>query len=89
MEERYLEATFRDGKALAAYLYLPRTPGMKVARTEEFDQGILVDYDSNGAPMGVEITAPGFTSVEEINRVLDRLNQPRLGPEELAPLAAA
>jgi hypothetical protein len=35
MKERYLEITFRKGKPLAAYLYLPRRVGVKSARIVE------------------------------------------------------
>lgn len=39
MKDRYLEVTFRKGKPLAAYLYLPRATGVKSARTEEAAPG--------------------------------------------------
>lgn len=89
MRARYLEVTFRKGRPLAAYLYLPRTSGVKSARTEEAGRGLLVDYAPTGEPIGVEITAPAHVRLEEINAVLERIGQPRIGPEELAPLAAA
>ena len=41
MRDRYLEITFRKGKMLAAYLYLPRVIGAKSARTEEVGPGLL------------------------------------------------
>jgi uncharacterized protein YuzE len=41
-----------DPDADAAYVALS---GAKVARTEEVGEGILVDYDSDGRPVGVEI----------------------------------
>lgn len=40
---------------MAAYLYLPRRPGATVARTTDAGQGMKIDYDAAGAPMGVEI----------------------------------
>ena len=58
MKTRYLEVTFRKGKPLAAYLYLPREPGAKSARTELMGSGLLVDYQADGRPIGLEITAP-------------------------------
>ena len=33
LKETYLEVTFRNGKPMAAYLYLPRPTGAKAART--------------------------------------------------------
>ena len=89
MSEAYLEVTYRDGKPFAAYLYLPRRAGAKAERTDQLGKGMLVDYDGEGVPMGVEITAPQLVTAEDINRVLDQLGLPRLRPEELAPLRAA
>ena len=39
--------------------------------------------------IGIEITAPAQVTVAEINEVLQSLGQALLGPDELAPLAAA
>lgn len=89
MRQRYLEVTFRKGKPLAAYLYLPRASGEKSARTVVAAEGVLVDYSPSGAPIGLEITAPRQVTLEEINRVLEHLAQPAIGPEEIAPLKAA
>ena len=89
MTDRYLEITFREGKPFAAYLYLRQAPGAKSARTEAVRAGLIVDYAGDGTPIGLEITAPGHVSFDEINTVLDRLGQPRLTAGESAPLAAA
>jgi uncharacterized protein YuzE len=89
MSGRYLEVTYRKGRAFAAYLYLPRVAGATSARTESVGHGLVVDLDANGSPIGLEITAPGSVSQDEINAVLVRYGQPKLSPEELAPLAAA
>ena len=89
MRPRYLEVTFRRGRPIAAYLYLPRTPGAKVARTTDEGGGIRVDLDDAGTPMGIEITAPAVTSAEQINAVLLQFGQPRLDGDDWAPLRAA
>ncbi len=89
MKERYLEVTFRDGRPLAAYLYLPRATGVKAARTVQASAGILVDYAAEGPPIGIEITAPGVVKVAEINRVLRSLGLEAARASELAPLKAA
>lgn len=88
MRDRYLEVNFRKGKPLAAYLYLPRQSGAKSARTEEAGEGLLIDYSAEGGAIGLEITAPGRVTLEEINRVLERIGAGRIGPEEMAPVAA-
>jgi uncharacterized protein YuzE len=89
MKERYLEVTFRKGKPLAAYLYLPREVGVRSARTDEARAGILVDYSSEGMPIGIEITAPQVVTFQDINAVLESIGQPSINAEELAPLHAA
>jgi hypothetical protein len=89
MRERYLEVTFRKGRALAAYLYLPRDVGVKSARTSQAGSGILVDYSDAGTPIGLEITAPEIVTLQAINTVLESVGQPPLSAEELAPLRAA
>jgi hypothetical protein len=89
MQERYLEVTFRQGKPLAAYLYLPRATGVKSARTRQVAPGILVDFAMDGAPIGLEITAPTQATVEQSNAVLQQLNLPLMSPEALAPLQVA
>ena len=73
---------------MAAYLYLPRISGAKSARTERMGKGILVDFSAEGTPIGVEITAPQLVTVEDINRVLELVGQPRLDAGEWAPIAA-
>ena len=89
MRQRYLEVTFRKGKPLAAYLYLPRQAGVKSARTVEASAGLLIDYAANGEPIGLEITAPAHVTVDQINQVLETLGLVAMPAEELAPLHAA
>ena len=89
MKARYLEVTFRKGKPLAAYLYLPREPNAKSAKTEDFGSGLIVDYQADGVPIGLEITAPMKVTLDQINAVLGRLTLPFLEPQELTPLKAA
>jgi uncharacterized protein YuzE len=88
MKHRYLEVTFRKGKPLAGYLYLPRPTGSRAARTLDAGHGVRVDVDASGAPIGIEITSPGMVSVAEINAILVRHGVPELADHELAPLAA-
>ncbi len=89
MRERYLEVTFRKGKVLAAYLYLPRQPGTKSAQTREMAPGIRVDYSAAGEAIGIEITAPTHVTVQDVNLVLEHLGAAPLAPEEFAPIKAA
>jgi len=88
MRGRYLEVTFRKGRPVAAYLYLPRRGLERAARVSK-SAGLLIDYTPEGKPIGIEITAPGRVSLTAFNRVLSLLGQPRLRAEDLAPLLAA
>lgn len=87
MKEPYLEVTYRHGRALAAYLYLPRETEEKSVRTSKEELGMVVDFDRNGHAIGVEITAP--SKVTALNRVLNGLGLPPVAADELAPLLAA
>lgn len=89
MRRSYLEVTFRKGKPLAAYLYLPRKNGAISARTEERGKGILIDFDEEDEPIGMEITAPAQTTLETINEVLRQLGQAPLDSDDIAPMKAA
>jgi uncharacterized protein YuzE len=89
MKERYLEVTFQKGKPIAGYLYLPRAGEAKSARTEETVPGLLIDLSESGEPIGLEITAPGKVTLDDINAALKKLGLDPIGAEELAPLLAA
>jgi hypothetical protein len=88
MRYRSLEVTFRNGKPLAAYLYLPRGDRAAVASTRDAGAGMKVDFDASGTPIGVEITAPSIVSVERLNAVLKGCGADVIDAHELAPLAA-
>jgi uncharacterized protein YuzE len=89
MKNSYLEVTFRHGRPLAAYLYLPRQPKDKSYRTERVEPGLVIDYSRRGKPIGIEITAPAKLSAPTLNRVLRRLGVPTVTRADLAPLRAA
>ncbi len=89
MKDRYLEVTYRRGKPLAAYLYLPRKTGDSSARVVSFGPLFKVDYTAEGAPIGVEILAPGGITLEMLNEVLAKIGQPPVTLAEVAPLVHA
>ena len=89
MKTRYLEVTFRKGKPIAAYLYLPRKTGVKSVKTETAAPGILVDFAAGGVPIGLEITVPGKTAAAQVNEVLKSLGLTPMESSELSPLEAA
>lgn len=89
MKTLYLEVTYRRGRAVAAYLYLPRETEEKSWRTLKAELGMVVDFDRNGYAIGVEITAPSKETVTALNRLLRSLGVPPLAADQLAPLRAA
>jgi len=88
MKESYLEITYRHGRPVAAYLYLPRTPRDKSQRTTKAPGGLIIDYTRSGKPIGIEITAPKKTTAKAVNRVLGELGFPPVKRVDLAPLRA-
>jgi len=89
MKNSYLEVTFRHGRPVAAYLYLPRQPTDKSSRTARVELGLIIDFNRGGRPIGIEITAPAKLSAAALNRVLRRFGLPTVTPADLAPLRAA
>lgn len=89
MNEPYLQVTYRQGRAFAAYYYLPRGPSDKSVRSLPVESGLVVDFAADGSPIGIEITDPSSLTVEVFNRVLDRLGLPSATARDLQPLHAA
>jgi uncharacterized protein YuzE len=89
MKEAYLEVTFRRGRPVAGYYYLPRRPGERSVRTTRVEPGLVIDFSRTGKPIGIEITAPEQITVSLFNRVLKNLGLPALKRTDLAPLKAA
>ena len=88
MNKPYLEVTYRQGKAFAAYLYLDRRNGEKVARTDRHGTW-LIDFAFDGKPIGIEFTSVGAINLAELNRVLAQSSIPALSQLDLIPLEAA
>ena len=89
MKEKYLEVTYRKGRALAAYLYLPRNPDDKSVRTERPQQGFVVDYAADGRPIGIEFTAPHLVTLDAVNQILAQLGQEPITAADLNPVSVA
>jgi len=89
MTDRYLEITYRKGKPFAAYLFLPRRPDDRSARTERFSEVLVIDFAADGRAIGIEIVHPQIVTPQEINEALAKVNQPPLPAEDFAPLKAA
>ena len=89
MREPYLEVTFRHGRAIAAYYYLPRATDQKSARTRSVEPGLVIDFTADGQAIGIEITAPAKASLAALNAVLQELGQAPASEADLAPVLAA
>jgi hypothetical protein len=89
MKEPYLEVTFRRGKPVAAYYYLPRRAGQKSYKSVRMDPSLVVDFGRTGKPIGIEITAPALVSAAILNRVLKQFGFPLAKASDLEPLKAA
>lgn len=87
MRDRYLEITYRHGKPMAAYLYLPRREGDRSQRVVQEDHGLMVDLAADDRPIGIEIVSPRDASLAALNAVLAKYALPLLEREEVAPLA--
>jgi len=83
MTQRELQATFRGGALVAAYLSLSRRADRAVARTERRDAGLLVDYAKDGTPLGIEITAPSQVALPVINKLLKELDEEPATKDEI------
>jgi uncharacterized protein YuzE len=88
MSEPYLQVTYRHSKPFAAYLYLRRRPDEKAA-TSKRDGDLVVDYATDGHPIGIEFTRIGSIDLGAVNRVLESAHETSLLPMDLAPLTAA
>ena len=89
MRDRYLEVTFRHGRPIAAYYYLPRSAGQKSVRTRRVEPGLVVDFAADDQAIGIEITAPELVSLAGLNTLLAELGQAPATEADLAPVLAA
>lgn len=86
MSGTYLEITYRNGKAFAAYLYLPRQAGDRVVRSESVNDRLVIDRPADDRPIGIEILDPKSATTEQLNELLRKLSQPEVSDREFAPL---
>jgi uncharacterized protein YuzE len=89
MKDRYLEVTFRNGRAIAAYYYLPRGTDQKSVRTRRVEPGLIIDFAADGQAIGIEITSPNMVSLAGLNAVLQELGHAPASEADLAPVLAA
>ena len=89
MKEPYLEVTFRHGRPMAAYYYLPRETNQRSVRTRRVEPGLVIDFAEGGKAIGIEITTPSKISLAALNAVLRELGHAPASSTDLAPVLAA
>ena len=89
VNEPFLEVTFRQGRPVAAYLYLAAPERRGVHSTRRAGEGLVVDLDKEGVPVGIEITAPEHVRLAALNDLLREYALPELTPADLHPVLAA
>jgi hypothetical protein len=92
MTKRELQITYREGRVLAAYLYLSRAgeARRKSLKTVPSSDGLLVvDYGETGTPFGIEIVTPQAVSLDRLNQLLTEIGEAPMAEQEYAPLRAA
>jgi len=88
MSKPYLEVTYRQGKPFAAYLYLRRSANEKSATTIRHGD-LIVDYATDGHPIGIEFARVDAVDLGEVNKILSTAHESTLLSADLAPLTAA
>jgi len=83
-----LQITFRRGRRFAAYLHLCGRR-KSVHATRKVAPSLVIDFDAQERPIGVEILAFDAKTIDRINPVLVALGHPPVPARELAPLRAA
>jgi hypothetical protein len=86
---RDLQVTLRGGRLLTAYLYFNRDPKTAVAKTKREADGMIVDFNEAGTPIGIEFVAPSKVSLAGVNALLNALSQDPASADELWPLISA
>jgi hypothetical protein len=89
MKQPYLEVTFRHGRPIAAYYYLPCEANQRSARSRRVEPGLVIDFAAGGEAIGIEITTPSKISLVALNAVLRELGHAPASSTDLAPVLAA
>ena len=90
MKQIYLKVTYRnDGSPFAAYLYLPSKPGEKRAKCRRVEPGMILDINTEGNLIGLELTAPSLVTLDGVNSVLAEYGLEPISESTLKPLLAA
>ncbi len=89
MNDIYLEVTYRHGSPWVAYLYLPRKQGDKSDRSIEVEPDMVLDINTEGKLIGIELVTPELVTLDGINGVLESYGFSPVDASDLKPLVAA
>jgi hypothetical protein len=89
MKEPSLEVTFRHGRPVAAYYYLPRDTKQKSVRPRRAEPGFIIDFTAENEAIGIEFTAPTKATLAGLNAILAELGERPASEVDRAPVLAA
>ena len=89
MRKPFLQVTYQDGQPEIAYLSLSRKSGEKSVESERVEPEMVLDFNSEGKLVGIEILDPHEVSLEAINGILQKYGVSPLSEKTLAPIVAA
>lgn len=84
-----IEASFIQGRLIAAYIHLSASRGGTAARSQPLPSGLVVDFGPDGQPVGIEVPSPESTSLATVNEALSSLGLRGMTAVEFSPLRAA
>ena len=88
MSQVSLEVTYRQGRPVAAYLYLPRRAEDKAEHSRRVGS-LVADLTNDGRLIGVEFTSTQNVDATALDRLLAEYHASQISRDELAPLFAA
>jgi len=85
----HLKVSVHKGELMAAYLYLTEMRAVRYARSKEVRPNYIVDLDSQGELLGLELLDPENVTLEIVNQIMSEYHAPPVTPADLAPLKVA
>lgn len=86
MRPMEMTISFMRGRPYAGYLYLESHRADKSANTKEMRAGLVVDFNADGQPLGVEILRFDATVVADLVELLGELGVDPMPSGELGQL---
>ncbi len=83
-----LEISYRDGRPRLGYLYLSDS-SEKSTHSRRISAQLVIDTNTDGALIGIELLDPEKTTVEAINDVLTQYGLETIQESDLKPILAA